>query len=224
MYHRVVPPAQAGDSLPSLVVPPDRFAAQMAALAAAGWHTITASELSTDVADGRRPPARTFVITFDDGYDDGFTYALPILQAHGFRATFYVITGRIGDSPGPLQSLTPEHVQALAAAGMEIGDHTVSHADLPALTETLMRYQIVAAAARIEQLVGSPPTTLAYPYGARDAAVIREVAAAGFGLALTNVEGCLESWSTRFVVPRLRVGPGTTPQMLLATMRPYATG
>ena len=70
-----------------------------------------------------KPPAKTFVITIDDGWDDGYTYALPILQSHGFVATYFVIAGRI-DRPG---FLTSAHLQALVAAGDEIGDHTMDH-------------------------------------------------------------------------------------------------
>ena len=49
MYHRIVPSAEAGDSIPGLVVPPDTFAAQLDALEAAGWHTITMATLANDL-------------------------------------------------------------------------------------------------------------------------------------------------------------------------------
>jgi peptidoglycan/xylan/chitin deacetylase (PgdA/CDA1 family) len=222
MYHRIIPPAQAGDSLTSLVVPPTLFAAQMDALAAAGWHTITAARLLTDLASGIRPAPKTFVISFDDGYDDGYTYALPILKAHGFVATFYVITGRIGNAPGPLEALTPQHVQALAAAGMEIGNHTVNHVDLATASPITRRYQIVAASVRIQELVGAAPVTLAYPFGGWDAAAAADVQAAGIGIAFTTVEGAREAWATRYASPRVRVGPGTTPAMLLALVQRFS--
>ncbi len=211
MYHRVVPRAEAGNSLPSLVVPPATFARQMAALDAAGWHTITLAQLAADLQKGVRPPPKTFVVSFDDGYDDGYTYALPILQQHGFVGTFFIVAGRIGEP----SILTADHVRALAAAGMEIADHTMSHANLPALDATALRYQIGGAAGVIASLTGHPPATFAYPFGDRDLRVIREVADCGFTMAVTNVEGVRETWATRFVVPRLRVGPGTSPDWLL---------
>ncbi|HYM83139.1 MAG TPA: polysaccharide deacetylase family protein [Candidatus Dormibacteraeota bacterium] len=222
MYHRIVPPAQAGDSLPSLVVPPGLFAAQMAALASAGWHTITAAQLASDLAAGVRPAPRTFVITFDDGYDDGYTYALPILQSHNFVATYYVIAGRIGNPPGPLEALTPAHVQALAAAGMEIGNHTYNHVDLATQSASALSYQVLAASARIEALVGIAPRTLAYPFGEWDPAVAAEVARAGMNLAFTTVEGAREAWPTRLASPRVRVGPGVTPADLLALVERFS--
>ena len=216
MYHRIIPPNLAGNSLPSLVVSPELFAAQMDALAAAGWHTITVAQLIADLAAGRRPAPQTFVITFDDGYDDGYSYALPILKTHHFVATYYVVAGRIGNAPGPMQALTPDHLRALAAAGMEIGNHTFSHVALPHYHGRQLTFQIVGASAFIHGLVGSAPTTLAYPFGRFDAAVEAEVQAAGIGIGLTTVEGARETWATRYETPRVRVGPGTSPGGLLS--------
>jgi peptidoglycan/xylan/chitin deacetylase (PgdA/CDA1 family) len=221
MYHRIIPPALAGASLHGLVVPPSLFAAQMDTLARAGWHTITAATLLRDLAAHVRPAPRTFVITFDDGYDDGYVYALPILKAHGFVATFYVIAGRIGNPPGPYEALTPQHVQALATAGMEIGNHTFNHVDLASASPLMRRYQVVAASARIQSLVGVAPTTLAYPYGAWNLAAAAQVRAAGIGIAFTTVEGAREAWATRYASPRVRVSPWITPAELLALVRRF---
>ncbi len=215
MYHRIVPWASAGRSLHGLVVPPDRFAAQMHVLAAAGWHTITAADLAADLVAGRRPPPRTFVITLDDGWYDGYRYALPILRRHGFVATFYVVSGRAGERT----ALSPAKLRTLAGLGMEIGDHTVSHADLPFRSALRASFEIVHAADQIDALVGVRPSTLAYPYGGRSSRDQRLVAEAGFALALTTVGGCVESASNQFSVPRLRVDPGTTPTALLASVQ-----
>lgn len=217
MYHRIVPPSEAGNSLPSLVVPPSLFDAQMTALKAAGWHSITAAQLAVALAAGQQLPPRTFVVTFDDGYDDGYTYALPILVAHGFVGTFYVIPGRLGGS----QDLTVAHVQALAAAGMEIADHTMNHVDLNHLAPLALRYQVEGAAARIAAITGRWPTTLAYPFGASDPTVFQMVENCGFGLAFTTKEGAIETWDTRLESPRMRVGPGTTPQVLVEELSRY---
>lgn len=80
-------------------------------------------------------------------------------------------------------------------------------------------WQIDGAATWIAKLLGAAPTTLAYPYGNEDPAVVADVAAEGFSLAVTTVEGCAEATADRFLVPRLRVGPWTTPADLLAAVR-----
>ena len=237
MYHRIVPIAQAGNSIPSLVVPPETFDAQLAALARAGWHTITMATLATELQDHTRPATKTFVVTLDDGWYDGYTYAFPILQRLGFVATFYVIAGRI-DEPDFLSST---QLQALVAAGDDIGDHTMGHVNLTGQGAAGLRYQIDAAAARIAQVTGYWPESLAYPSGYEDARVIAALGACG-ELRIAVLERALyivtpapapragatqgppttqafqgyETWAYRFLVPRIRVTPGTTPATLLA--------
>jgi peptidoglycan/xylan/chitin deacetylase (PgdA/CDA1 family) len=214
MYHRVVPWQKAGRSLGGLVVPPETFEAQMRKLEQAGWHAITAAHLAAYLAAGQRPPRRSFVITFDDGWADGYRYAFPILRRHGFVATYYVVSGRIGNG----KALSARQLRTLVAAGMEVGDHTFSHAELPVRTTREARYEIVRAAMQIERIVGLAPMTLAYPFGGRSLRDEHLVAKAGFALAATTVAGCRESAANQFAVPRLRVGPGTSPDALLRSM------
>ncbi len=231
MYHRIVPPAEAGDSIPGLVVPPDTFANQLDALERADWHTITMAALANDLQAHVTPPKRTFVITIDDGWDDGYTYALPILQSHGFVATYFVIAGRI-DQPG---FLTSGHLQALVAAGDEIGDHTMDHYDLAEQAAVRLPYEIDAAAARIAQVTGRWPESFAYPSGVVDRVVAAAVAACqelriavteepvapeepGASTPPTGMPVALETWADRFVVPRIRVTPNTTPTNLVGDL------
>lgn len=175
MYHRIVPFDEAGNSIRGLVVPPEVFSAQLDALQSAGWHTITMAQLGADMQAHIQPAPKTFVITIDDGWDDGYTYALPVLQSHGFVATYFVVAGRI-DIPDFLSSA---HLQALIAAGDEIGDHTMDHANLARQTASKLTYQIDAAAARIAQVTGVWPQSLAYPSGGVDDAAAAGVAACG---------------------------------------------
>ncbi len=218
MYHRVIPPALAGSSLPDLVVPPDVFAAQMTALDAAGWHTITVGQLAVDLQRGIRPPPRTFAISFDDGHADGDTYALPILVAHHFVATFFVVPGRI-DRP---DNLSVTQIQAMAAAGMEIADHSLNHVDLAHLGPTALNLQVQGAAERIAAITGCWPASLAYPYGREDPAVVRFLANAGFLLAVTEKGSPPETWANRLLAPRLRVSPTTTPADLVLRVSRFA--
>lgn len=220
MYHRVAPANQVGDSWPGLVVPPDLFAAQLEALVAAGWRSITAAELAADLAASIVPPPRTFVITFDDGRRDGYTEAFPILRRLGLVATFYVITGRIG-APN---SLTASQLQRLASAGMEIGSHTVDHVPLNTAIPSAARLQLTRSAAQIAAVTGERPTTFAYPFGGvdpLDQALVRET---GYAMAFTEVYGCRMSWPTRLASPRVRVSPGTLPQDLLHELHVCTAG
>jgi peptidoglycan/xylan/chitin deacetylase (PgdA/CDA1 family) len=221
MYHRIIPPDLAGDSLPGLVVPPELFDAQLSALHAAGWHTVTVAQISRALQLHRTLPPRTFAISIDDGWDDGYTYALPILQRYGFHATYYVIAGRVGTWTS---ALSPAELRALAGAGMEIGDHTLDHRALPYLSPAEMHVQVMTAADLLAGFVGKRPATFAYPSGRYDLAAEAELQADGFGMAVIEGSGAWESAANRFAVPRVRVSPTTTPAWLLNQLRALEPG
>ena len=211
MYHRVAPADEFGDSLPGLVVSPDQFAAQLQALVAAGWRSITAAQLAADLVGGITPPLRTFVITFDDGRSDGYTHALPILRRLGLVATFYVITGRIGMT----YNLSASQLRGMAAAGMEIGSHTVDHVRLASANPPAARLQLTRSAATIARVTGQRPTTFAYPFGGLDPFAQSLVQEMGYAMAFTEVTGCQQSWWGRLASPRVRVSPSMLPADLL---------
>ncbi len=212
MYHRIAPLSEAGDSMPGLVVNPPLFAAQLTAFKRAGWHTITAAELAAYLVAGRQPPKRTFVVTLDDGHEDGYTHAFPILTQLGFVATYYVITDRIGRTG----YLSATELQAMEAAGMEVGSHTLNHATLTRLAPVRLGLQLTSSASRIAGVVGAPAVSIAYPRGTWNAAVAAATAVSGYEVAFTERPGCGLSIADRFASPRLRVGPGTTPAVILA--------
>ncbi len=218
MYHRIVAPADAGPSLPGLVIDPILFAQQMSLLATAGWHTITLATLQADLARGRRPAPRTFVITIDDGHTDGVTNALPILRRFGFVATYFVVMGRIHNS----NYLSPADLRTLADAGMEIADHTMDHHNVARLHGAALAHDINAAAGLIRQITGRAPTTFAYPAGEWSLEAVGAVEADNLGMAVTTQEGVLETWANRFLVPRLRVTPSQTAMDLLRRLSGYA--
>ena len=238
MYHRIVPSAEAGDSSPGLVVPPETFSAQLDAIKAAGWHTITMATLANDLWAHVQPLARSFVITIDDGWADGYTYALPVLEQHGFVATYFVVAGRI-DKP---DNLTSGELQSLAAAGDEIGDHTMDHVDLEKLPASTLHYEIDAAAARIAQATGRWPESFAYPSGGVDAAAAAGVAACGemrsavieepvpaakpgaSSKPVIGVPVALETWTNRFEIPRVRITPNTRPDYLASDLKLLSEG
>ncbi len=211
MYHRVAPADEIGDSLPGLVVSPDLFTAQLQALVAAGWHSITAAELAADLATGVTPPPRTFVITVDDGRSDGYTHAFPILRRLGLVATFFVITGRIGMT----YNLSASQLRRMAAAGMEIGSHTVDHVRLSSANVVVAHFELTGSAATIAGVTGQRPTTFAYPFGGLDPFAQGLVRETGYAMAFTEVSGCQQSWWGRFASPRVRVSPSMMPADLL---------
>jgi peptidoglycan/xylan/chitin deacetylase (PgdA/CDA1 family) len=208
-YHRVKPYAGETGYAVDLIVPPELFASQMHAMASAGWHTMTMGELGDDLRLGIQPAPKSFVVTFDDGYEDGYTYALPILESNGFVATYFVIGGQIGSG----DRLTITEMKALLAGGNEIGNHTMSHQDLRVMTPEKLKSEISGTSALIAGDIGRWPQSFSYPIGLTNAQVMGAVAATpGLETAVIQTGSKPETWSNRLQLPRIRIGPGLYPQ------------
>ena len=219
-YHRVKPPAGESGDAQSLIVPPEIFTAQMDALSAAGWHTITMGELGDDLRLDVQPSPKSFVITLDDGYEDGYQYAFPILRSHGFVATFFVIAGQIGQA----WQLSPAHMRELVAAGNEIGNHSMSHTDMRVMTPERLIRETYGASAIIAQQVGIWPKSFCYPMGLTYPPSSAAVAATpGILTAVIQGGSKRETWANRLEIPRIRVGPGTYPTDLVERLSRYVS-
>ena len=135
-------------------------------------------------------PRRPLAITFDDGYQDNWRLAAPVLQKHGLPATFFISTGFIGtqrvapwdrDITPPPAWMSWEEVRAMHAAGFEIGAHTVNHPDLGTLEPERTREELTESRARLEAELGVDIDLFAYPFGGErnlseaNRAVVREL-------------------------------------------------
>src|SRR4029077_19417069 len=133
MYHRVAPTLPAGPPITRrLTVASSDFAAQMEWLKRHGWHAVTQRQVFAALERGARLPRKPVAITFDDGYRDVLWNASPVLRRLHMPATEYVITDRI--SGGDVSFLTWPQLRRLERAGIAIGSHTVTHADLTTLS------------------------------------------------------------------------------------------
>jgi len=219
-YHRVKPLAGESGSAESLIVPPEVFSAQMDALSTAGWQTITMGQLGDDLRLAVQPPPKTFVVTLDDGYEDGYQYAFPILSRHGFVATFFVIAGQIGEG----WQLSPAQMRELIAAGNEIGNHSMSHTNMMVMTPERLTMETYGASAAIASQVGIWPKSFSYPMGLTYAPSTAAVGATP-GILTAVIQGGSEreTWANRLAIPRVRVGPGTYPQDLVDRLSRYVS-
>ena len=212
MYHyiRVNPrPSDVEGGL--LSVPPDLFAAQMALLRADGCHAVSLAQVLAALEGGDALPSHPVVLTFDDGYADFATTAVPILRHFGFVGTDFVVTGFLGRH----RYMTADQVRDVAAAGMIIGAHTVTHPDLSTLSAAAAQVEIAASKTALEALLGHPVVDFAYPAGKFTAGVLSQVEQAGFRDAVTTRPGIGVTLGGRYVLPRVRIGPGRD-------LRPFA--
>jgi len=185
-----------------LSVAPDAFAAQMDWLGAHGYHTVTFENVRRYWARVAPLPAKPVIITLDDGYQDLYTTAYPILVAHGFTAVAYIVSGFVGE----LGYVTQGEILEMDRYGIEIAAHTVSHADLAKVSQAQLRYQVGESKSWLEKLVGHPVVDMAYPSGQYNQAAIAAVQRAGYYSAVTAADSVQHTQSNRYEWGRVRIG------------------
>ena len=199
----------------ALSVTPSDFAAQMDWLAQSGYHPITTDDLYAYLTGDQGLPSKPVILTFDDGYADFYTTALPILRSHDFRAVAYVVSGFVGT----YGYMSAEQVREADRSGIEIGSHTVSHANLASLSSGSVWSQITQSKLFLEQVVGHPVVSFCYPSGKYTSAVASAVSAAGYHDATTTRYGYSYTIAGRYVWSRLRVSGGELLEQFAAAVR-----
>ena len=188
----------------SLSTPPAMFSAQMQYLADHGFHVISLHQAVVAVKNHSGLPSRPIVLTFDDGYTDFFTAAIPILQSHGFTATSFVISGRMGWAG----FMTPSQVVAADGMGFTIGAHTVDHVALAAQTPARATWEMKQSKLALEQLLGHPVVDFAYPYGSFNQYDMAQAKSLGFETACSTMYGTAHSAGQLYELSRMRIGGG----------------
>ena len=134
---------------------------------------------------GLAPDEDAVALTFDDGFASFATVAAPLIEEHGFTATVFVVSQRVGGSndwepAGGKNPILPlmgwGELGRLAEAGFEIGAHTRTHPRLPGLSHERLHDELAGSAEDLQRELGVRPRSFAYPYGAFDAAVESEAA------------------------------------------------
>ena len=217
MYHSIS--QHATPKFKPFAVSPVKFAEQMAYLHRHAFTPITVTQLAQALSQVGTPlPERPVVITFDDGFADFFTEALPVLMRYNFTATLYVTTGFINGTSGWLRHegeasrpmLTWQQLAEICAQGIECGSHSHSHPQLDTLPLPVAIHEIVQSKKLIEEHLGVAVTSFAYPFGYYTIALQKQVQAAGYTSACA-VKFALSSPSTDpFALARLMIEADTT--------------
>ena len=166
------------------------FAQQLAYLRDSGYQTVTLRELANALFYGLPLPEKPVVLTFDDGYENAFSEAFPLLQQYGFIGTFALPTGLIGGQG----YLTWGQAKAMSEAGMEFVSHSVNHIDLGGVPAEEARAEVRDSRAALETSLGQPMQVLVYPYGEpfahgspeQQLAVVELLRQEGYAVAVTN--------------------------------------
>ena len=198
MYHVIA--ANHGQPYPQLYVSPSLFAAQMAYLAHHGFHVVTLQEVY-DYWHGAPLPRKPVVVSFDDGFRNQYTKAMPILSAYGWSGTLNLAVSHL--SAGTY-GLGPNEVRTLIDRGWEIDSHTMSHARLPGLPASALAREVGGSRAYLRRHFGVPVRFFCYPGGAFDTTVIGAVRRAGYAMATSTIEG-FARFADAFTLRRVRI-------------------
>lgn len=216
MYHSVS--EVIGGELADYTLSPKRFAAHVAHLCDRGYVAYSVSQWQDAIQLGNPLADRPVVLTFDDAFEDFLANALPVLVQARMPATMYVPTGYLGGVSGwltrhrvdsrPVMSATA--LSELVTAGIEIGAHSHSHAQLDLVPRERLDAEVRRPKAILEDLLGREVASFAYPFGYYDRRVRRAVAASGYRNAV-RVDH-LSCWTTAdpYAFPRLIINARTS--------------
>ncbi len=202
MYHHLQDlPNDATELRQTWTVSPQNFQDQMDWIVRRGFHTITMSQLVEHLRNGKPLPDKPVIVSFDDGWEEQYTVAFPILRKLSLIGTFFVYTRPIDHA----QFMTWAQLQEMSAVGMDIQPHTLTHPHLRALLPDEGMKEIGESKNILEAHLGKPMIALAYPFGEYNAAVVEMLKRAGYQAAVTLNPGYRQRSDELFALHRIRV-------------------
>lgn len=225
-YHSIAKDGPAWTSVGA-----ETFERQLDVLRRLGYRAGRQADLAR-LLTGRRPEQPLAFLSFDDGYRDNHTAALPVLQAAGWTGMVFLlppavdtggpfgwpeVANRRQEHPEVMRSLTWSQVEEMAEAGIEFGSHTNTHRLLPQLSDDELREELFESRRRIVDRLGSC-AALAYPFGAWSPRVEQAAAAAGFTYGFTLPDRTQRRVSA-LTIPRIAIDHRDDPRRFALKVR-----
>lgn len=202
MYHSV------SDNGVLFTVCPADFKRQLSYLRRHNYNVISLAQLLALLSAGKRVPAKSVVLTFDDGYLDNYTEAWPVLKQFGIPATIFLPTAYLGQEMDnsqkqPLKIMTADQIKELAASGLiDFGSHTHTHPRLDKINDDEFAAELAESKKIIKQLTNRDPIALAYPKGVFRKSFFQLLGVYGFKAALTVREGLVQVGDNFYMLNR----------------------
>ena len=181
MYHHV---AKIDKAEPNWVSP-ENFEYQMAFLKKHGFRVISLDQLADAIKSKRRVSRKSVVLTFDDGYEDNYTHAYPILKKYGFTATIFLISGAVDQE----KFLTTKQALQMHTDHISFGSHTRTHVYLPSESRERQADEIVNSKKILEKKLGFSMASFSYPNGGFSEDIKSIVKLAGYKEACVTNRG-----------------------------------
>ena len=183
-------------------MPVAKFRQQMDYLKNSGYITLTIDQVLSFLNNDIPIPKKSVLITLDDGYEDNYTNAFPILKELGLKATIFVITGNLNKDK---EKLTIAQIKYMNKNGIDIESHTVNHDDLSMLPYKDQLNTLKASKDELENILGRKVNCLAYPYGKYNNVTAKAAQEAGYQMAFTVHQGYLSKTDDLFTLKRIRM-------------------
>ena len=184
-----------------LAIKPNDFSTQMAYLINNGYVPITPDELEAGLSGELTLPDKPVLITFDDGYDDNYLNAFPILKGYGIRATIFVVPAFVGKK----NYLNWEQIKEMSDNGISIQSHTLNHTKLEELPDDEIRSELLNSKLALEENIGKPVNFLAYPTGTYNLHIAGIAKDVGYKGAYTIKYGGVDLGSNMYALERVPI-------------------
>ncbi len=219
-YHQIAVSPPRGTGFRSLVVAPADFARQMALLSLFGYRGLSLSALMPYLRG--ELSGKVVGISFDDGYLNNLSHALPVLNRHGFSSTCYFVSQQLGKTnqwdlaQGVVQAPLMNAVQLRewCSGGQEVGAHTRHHVHLRALDGAACRDEVGGCKSELEDLSGASVRHFCYPYGDFSPEQSELVHELGFESATTTQRSRCHAGEDMMRLPRVPVLRSTALALL----------
>ena len=185
----------------ALSVLPEDFDRQMAYLKENGYNTINTDQLYDYMVNGAELPENPIMITFDDGYEDNYQNAYPILKKYGFTGTIFVITDFVVIS----LIINLGTNKRMKANGMDFQSHTASHKSMTELTEAQLKDELTRSKQTLDTQLNQDTKFMAYPTGTYNLYIAKLVNDAGYRGAFTIKYGNVDRASNIYALERVPI-------------------
>ncbi len=225
-YHRILSQAPEKAVDPQRIsVSQDQFRRHCAWLRRLGYRTVHLGPYVEQLRRGGLPEPKTLAITFDDGYEEVWRLAIPVLRQFQFTATLFAVPGEMGgcnrwdDGRAALMNLS--QLRDWERAGHEIGAHTLNHVHLTKVTPEQALEEMTGSRAQLEQGLGHSVPLLAYPYGETSPDVCGLAKKAGFNAAFATDHAPRDHSADLYWLRRAVVFPRNSIFEILCKVQPW---
>ena len=199
MYHNILANHEAGGTPSSIYE--HQFEEQMNYLAENNFETITLPDVLELTNNKNKNTKKPVVITFDDGYENNFTYAFPILKKHNLKATIFIIVNRVASA----NYMSWQQLEEMSNFGIDMQSHTFSHKPLETLSTTAITHELQASKKILGERLKKPVDFISFPHGSCNKNIIENTKKLGYQGSCTSQPGIFNSHDSPYNIKRIDV-------------------